>query len=98
MLVRSQGRCGFHNGTQVFVNDILNLGVSPAKLIEYAKRRFVELGGVLLEKTGLESVDVFEDGAVLNLGEKKLMARLVIDAMGHASPIVRQVRNRVHGF
>lgn len=74
------------------MNDVLNLGVSPAKLIESAKRRFVERGGVLLEKTGLESVDVFADGAVLNLGEKKLVAKLVIDAMGHASPIVRQVR------
>ncbi|GAQ77784.1 Hypothetical protein KFL_000030600 [Klebsormidium nitens] len=86
------GRCGFYNGTQILVNDVLNLGVSPAKLIESAKRRFVERGGVLLEKTGLENVDVFADGAVLNLGEKKLVAKLVIDAMGHASPIVRQLR------
>eukprot|EP00897_Mesotaenium_endlicherianum_P002101 jgi/Mesen1/1919/ME000144S01047 len=93
-------RCAFHGGEDVWVTDILNLGISPVMLVEKVKQRFVSLGGCLLEHTALHSIQVFDDGAMLSVGrsggkEAKsmlLMARLVIDAMGNFSPIVRQVR------
>ncbi|CAI6004527.1 unnamed protein product [Closterium sp. NIES-64] len=88
-------RCGFAGGEDMWVRDILNLGISPARLIEAAKQRFLALGGVLLEGVALASVHVHDDAAVLHFADPAvppLKARLVVDAMGHASPIVRQAR------
>ncbi|CAI5932415.1 unnamed protein product [Closterium sp. NIES-64] len=88
-------RCGFAGGEDMWVRDILNLGISPARLIEAAKQRFLALGGVLLEGVALASVHVHDDAAVLQFADPAvppLKARLVVDAMGHASPIVRQAR------
>ncbi|GJP54272.1 hypothetical protein CLOM_g13381 [Closterium sp. NIES-68] len=88
-------RCGFAGGEDIWVSDILNLGVSPARLVEAAKQRFVSLGGVLLEGVALASIHVHDDAAVLSFEDPSrppLTTRLVVDAMGHASPIVRQVR------
>ncbi|CAI5474698.1 unnamed protein product [Closterium sp. Yama58-4] len=88
-------RCGFAGGEDMWVRDILNLGISPARLIEAAKQRFLALGGILLEGVALASVHVYDDAAVLRFADPSvppLKARLVVDAMGHASPIVRQAR------
>ncbi|CAI5536222.1 unnamed protein product [Closterium sp. Naga37s-1] len=88
-------RCGFAGGEDMWVRDILNLGISPARLIEAAKQRFLALGGVLLEGVALTSLNVYDDAAVLHFADPSvpaLKARLVVDAMGHASPIVRQAR------
>ncbi|CAI7881610.1 unnamed protein product [Closterium sp. NIES-54] len=88
-------RCGFAGGEDMWVRDILNLGISPARLIEAAKQRFLALGGVLLEGVALTSLKVYDDAAVLHFADPSvppLKARLVVDAMGHASPIVRQAR------
>ncbi|XP_024389786.1 uncharacterized protein [Physcomitrium patens] len=86
-------RVGFAGGTELWVNDILNLGVSPAKLIEVCKKRFVDVGGEVLEFTGLSKLDVFNDGAVVSLDNgKTLVGRLLLDVMGNQSPIVRQIR------
>ncbi|XP_050207217.1 uncharacterized protein LOC126656650 [Mercurialis annua] len=86
-------RCGFEDKGEVWVEDILNLGVSPAKLIEIMKKRFISLGGVLFEEYSVSSICIYEDAAVLELVEgKKLSTRLIIDAMGNFSPVVRQIR------
>jgi len=60
-------RVAFEGGTEIWVTDILNLGVSPAKLINISKSRFLKAGGVLFEYRGLSKVDVFDNGAVRNL-------------------------------
>ena len=79
-----------------FTCGALNAGVSPKVLVEAARRRFEEAGGVILERTMLEAIDVFDDGALLRLGQETgevhLRARLVLDAMGAGSPIVSQAR------
>lgn len=86
-------RCGFHGGGDVWVKDILNLGVSPQKLIEIVKERFLATGGVLLEGVGLKKAGVFDNGVVISLDNSEpIVTRLVIDAMGNFSPILRQVR------
>ncbi|BFI33798.1 hypothetical protein MPTK2_4g18450 [Marchantia polymorpha subsp. ruderalis] len=86
-------RVGFGAGSDIWVKDILHLGVSPAKLIETVKQRFLQAGGTVFESTGLSKVDVFDDGAAVYLDNDELLkARLVLDCMGNASPIVRQVR------
>ncbi|XP_009594183.1 uncharacterized protein LOC107775021 isoform X1 [Nicotiana tabacum] len=86
-------RCGFEGKGDIWVQDILNLGVSPVKLVEIMKKRFNSLGGVTFEGYSVSSISVYEDSAVLQLKEgKTIFSRLIIDAMGNFSPIVKQIR------
>eukprot|EP00240_Pyramimonas_obovata_P000965 CAMPEP_0118945190 /NCGR_PEP_ID=MMETSP1169-20130426/41778_1 /TAXON_ID=36882 /ORGANISM="Pyramimonas obovata, Strain CCMP722" /LENGTH=546 /DNA_ID=CAMNT_0006890847 /DNA_START=369 /DNA_END=2009 /DNA_ORIENTATION=+ len=90
-------RCGFNGGEDVWVENVLNLGVSPDILIQKAKQRFLAHGGTLLEKTGLSTVTVHPDGAKLALegpeGARTVGVQLMLDCMGHVSPVVRQLRH-----
>eukprot|EP00898_Chlorokybus_atmophyticus_P001090 jgi/Chlat1/1982/Chrsp158S00127 len=93
-------RVGFKGAKDLWVEDILNIGVSPREVITKARDRFLSLGGCLLEFTGLEGVDVYDDAALLGIKSIKakdaepasLRTRLVVDVMGNFSPIVRQAR------
>ncbi|XP_059661869.1 uncharacterized protein LOC132307968 [Cornus florida] len=86
-------RCGFEGKGEIWVEDVLNLGVSPVKLIEIMKKRFNSFGGVILEGYSVSSICVYEDAAVLQLaGGNILSSRLIIDAMGNFSPVVKQIR------
>ncbi|KAK3257070.1 hypothetical protein CYMTET_33830, partial [Cymbomonas tetramitiformis] len=72
-------------------------GVSPARLVATAKRNFESSGGRVLERSDLVGITVHPDCASLQLrgpeGEdRSLKAKLVLDCMGNASPIVRQLR------
>ncbi|EPS63332.1 hypothetical protein M569_11454, partial [Genlisea aurea] len=91
--VFNPNRCGFEGKGEIWVTDILNLGVSPSKLIEVVRNRFTLLGGVIFEGCSVSQITVYEDAAVLQLSNGKFLStRLVIDAMGNFSPIVRQIR------
>lgn len=82
-------------GYECFTEDVLNLGISPAVLLERVSKRFFEMGGIILEETRLNGVYLSETaGAALDLGEEyePLTTQLVIDCMGNASPISRQQR------
>uniref|UniRef100_A0A2N9GJU7 Lycopene beta-cyclase n=1 Tax=Fagus sylvatica TaxID=28930 RepID=A0A2N9GJU7_FAGSY len=86
-------RCGFEEKGEIWVEDILNLGVSPAKLIEIVKRRFISLGGVMFEGCSVSSICVYDNAAVLQLAEGNILpSRLIIDAMGNFSPVIRSGR------
>ncbi|XP_057441613.1 uncharacterized protein LOC130733455 isoform X4 [Lotus japonicus] len=86
-------RCGFESKGDIWVNNILHLGVSPVKIIEIVKERFISLGGVIFEGCSVSCINIYEDAAVLKLsGDKILSSRLIIDAMGNFSPIVKQIR------
>ncbi|XP_060167534.1 uncharacterized protein LOC132598589 [Lycium barbarum] len=86
-------RCGFEGKGDIWVQGILNLGVSPVKLVEIVKERFDSLGGVTFEGYSVSNISVYQDAAVLQLKEgKTLFSRLIIDAMGNFSPIVKQIR------
>lgn len=86
-------RCGFEGKGDIWVQGILNLGVSPVKLVETLKERFDSLGGVTFEGYSVSNISVYQDAAVLQLKEgKSLFSRLIIDAMGNFSPIVKQIR------
>jgi flavin-dependent dehydrogenase len=87
----------FENGVgyECITKDVLNLGVSPATLIERAGKRFRELGGTLRETTPLKGVCTSEAlGAAVDLGDdnEPMTASLVLDCMGNGSPISRQQR------
>ncbi|OIW16243.1 hypothetical protein TanjilG_18958 [Lupinus angustifolius] len=66
----------------------------PVKLIEIVKERFISLGGEIFEGRSVSGIDVYEDVAVLKLsGDKILTSRLIVDAMGNFSPVVKQIRS-----
>ena len=72
---------------------MLNCGVSPDYVIKAARARFEAAGGVVLENTAVAGVTVHPDGVALAVGDgASLTARLLLDATGNASPIVRQMR------
>lgn len=93
-------RVQFHGGDPVWVRDVLNLGVSPRRLLAMLKTKFLAAGGHLREATQLTQVTVHPNGVVVQ-GQTAstdsqpgltARARLLIDAMGHGSPIVQQAR------
>ncbi|MEO0949100.1 MAG: FAD-binding oxidoreductase [Cyanobacteria bacterium J06641_5] len=96
-------RVAFAGGPELWVRDILNLGVDPVRLLATLKTKFLAAGGKLLEEAPFTGASVRPDGIVVTArsaagagGERRdpltLSARLLIDAMGNFSPIVRQAR------
>lgn len=88
-------RISFNEGKNLWVEDILNIGVDPVYLLETLKQRFLASGGTLLEQTPFQSAAIHPNGVSVKTASKAystITARLLIDAMGHFSPIVKQAR------
>lgn len=85
-------RVSFFEGVEVWVRDVLNIGVDPVFLLAKLKEKFLECGGFLLENTVFNGAVVHPDGVGVEVGTQVLKGRLLIDAMGHFSPVVKQVR------
>lgn len=99
-------RIGFGNQLKpdlaLFVRDILNLGINPVYLLATFKAKFLAYGGTLLEYTAFQQATVHPDGVDVAITRanvatniaitSNLSARLLLDAMGHFSPIARQAR------
>jgi 2-polyprenyl-6-methoxyphenol hydroxylase-like FAD-dependent oxidoreductase len=83
-------------GFEIYVRDILNLGVKPDRLIALTKERFQQQGGVTIEDASINQFDIYSNLAEVSYetaGDKqRLTARLLLDAMGNGSPISRQFR------
>ena len=90
------GRCAFHAAREaVLVSDVLNLGVSPARIVAAARTRLESAAtpGTVFERTAVDSVTVYDDCVQLNVPSgASIRGRILLDCMGHASPIVRQAR------
>jgi lycopene cyclase CruP len=70
------------------------------------RKKLEAAGGVVLDNTQLAGIEVHPDGAALKIsgggssgngsgngdGQRTLTARLVLDCMGHQSPVLRQIR------
>ena len=84
-------RISFHQGPDFWIRDVLNIGVDPIFLLDTLKSTFLDAGGQLLEKTSFEGAVVHPDGVFVDVAGG-LKTRLLIDAMGHFSPIVKQAR------
>jgi len=85
-------RLSFYQGYELWVQDILNIGVDPVFLLETLKTKFLAAGGTLLERATFQSATVHPDGVMVTLEGQVLTTRLLIDAMGHFSPIAKQAR------
>ncbi|MDF5717519.1 MAG: FAD-binding oxidoreductase [Rhizonema sp. NSF051] len=86
-----KARVSFLGGTEVWVEDVLNIGVDPVYLLETLKQRFLNAGGKLFEQTPFTEAVVHPDGVMVNALDN-FKTRLLIDAMGHLSPITLQAR------
>ena len=85
-------RIGFFGGKDIWVKDVLNIGVDPIYLLDTLKKKFLKFGGKLLENTAFKTATIHPDGVLVKAGEIELKTSLLIDAMGHFSPIVKQAR------
>ncbi len=81
----------FLNGPEVWVDNVLNIGVDPVFLLESLKVRFLAAGGCLFENMPFKEAVVHPDGVVVEAA-KNFKTRLLLDAMGHFSPVVQQAR------
>lgn len=85
-------RIRFLGGEDVWVKDVLNIGVDPVFLLETLKQKFLAAGGTVAEETPFQSVTIHPNGVNVIAGEQSVRGRLVLDAMGHFSAIARQAR------
>lgn len=87
-------RITFNGGKDLWVTDVLNIGVDPVYLLETLKQTFIARGGILLEHTPFQSATVHPNGVSIQTkaSDTLITARLLVDAMGHFSPIVQQAR------
>ncbi len=88
-------RICFHKGVELWVEDVLNVGVDPVFLLEALKAKFLAAGGQLFERAAFESVTVHPNGVQVNTTSAEhptFTARLLLDGMGHFSPLTRQAR------
>ncbi|HEY9906260.1 MAG TPA: FAD-binding oxidoreductase, partial [Thermosynechococcaceae cyanobacterium] len=76
----------------VWVEDVLNVGVDPVYLLERLKQQFLADGGQVFEETPFEGAIVHSNGITVQAGQQEFTTRLLLDAMGHFSPIVQQAR------
>ncbi|KPQ39257.1 MAG: lycopene cyclase CruP [Phormidium sp. OSCR] len=87
-------RVAFPGSPDIWVRDILNLGVDPVYLLETLKQKFLAAGGTLLEQTSFQNAEIHPDGVQITTDGQSLTSRLLLDAMGHFSPIIRQIRGQ----
>ncbi|MEG4008165.1 FAD-dependent oxidoreductase [Microcoleus sp. Pol11C1] len=92
-------RISFANTPDIWVRDVLNIGIDPVYLLETLKQRFLQAGGKLFENTPFKTATIHPDGVLLESANTDTQpatnlfkTRLLLDAMGHFSPIVRQAR------
>ncbi|MGC1526723.1 MAG: FAD-binding oxidoreductase [Phormidesmis sp.] len=105
-------RVAFNGGPDLWVEDVLNIGVDPVSLLEQLKQKFLAQSGTLLENTPFHAATVHPNGVKIETSKEQagkeqtskeqtskeqtnngsITARLLVDAMGHFSPIVQQAR------
>ncbi|NJK33895.1 MAG: FAD-binding oxidoreductase [Oscillatoriales cyanobacterium SM2_2_1] len=91
-------RIGFYGGSELWVRDILNIGIDPVVLLHTLKEKFLSAGGHLCEVTEFKHLAIHPNGVAVQTDSQAkprsapLTGRLLLDAMGHFSPIARQAR------
>jgi lycopene cyclase CruP len=88
-------RISFTNTPDIWVRDVLNIGIDPVYLLETLKQKFIQTGGKLFENTPFKTATIHPNGVLVeseNTENNLFATRLLLDAMGHFSPIVRQAR------
>jgi len=84
-------RMRFHQGIEFEVENVLNIGVDPVFLLDTLKQKFLAAGGQVFEHCSFEAAIVHSNGVQVTAGQG-FNTRLLVDGMGHFSPIARQSR------
>lgn len=104
--VYNPARVGFQGGKELWVRDILNIGIDPIYLLEVLKQKFLNTGGTLFEQTGFKQAIVYDNGVSVEVLPQQssksgvtefIQGRLLLDVMGHFSAIAKQARSLVNG-
>lgn len=110
--VYNPARVGFNGGKELWVRDILNIGVDPVYLLEVLKQKFLGAGGTLWEQATFTQAIIYTDGVSVEFARQDdrlddhdrvdrekiaIKGRLLLDVMGHFSPIAKQARSQVQG-
>jgi lycopene cyclase CruP len=91
-------RLTFHQGKELWVEDVLNIGVDPVFLLETLKSKFLAAGGQLFEQVAFKEAIVHPNGVAIAVTQTddpighQYSGRVMLDAMGHFSPVSRQAR------
>ncbi|MEN9233946.1 MAG: hypothetical protein Q6J18_05900 [Gloeomargarita sp. DG02_3_bins_56] len=85
-------RIQFHPGQTWWVKDVLNWGVRPDLLLDLVKNKFIRQGGHIGEQQAVNSITIGSNGIAIQAGELNYQSRLLIDMMGHFSPLTRLAR------
>ncbi|MCX5965313.1 MAG: FAD-binding oxidoreductase [Cyanobacteria bacterium] len=86
---------------EIWTKDVLNAGVDPIYLLETLKQKFLKLGGKLIEQAAFKTATVHPNGTEIhyelnnqsNHQSNSITAQLLIDLMGHNSPVALQSRD-----
>lgn len=85
-------RLGFSGGKDLWVRDVLNVGVCPVTLLALLKEKFLQAGGSLFEHHCFQGATLYLDGVEVQSDRRSFRGKLLLDAMGNFSPLVAQVR------
>jgi len=88
----ARARIAFPGLSDLWVTGVLDAGIDPVYLIEALAGRLRAAGGKVIERAAFAGASVHPDGVRVHTGSGILTGRLLIDAMGHGSPISRQIR------
>ena len=86
------GRIQFYQSQTWEVRDVLNLGVRPDLLLDLLKNKFIQQGGYVGEYQPLKSIKIKGDAIEIHAGESIYTGRLLLDMMGHFSPLTKLAR------
>lgn len=91
----------FGQGEDIVTSDVLNLGVSPRRLIQHVRDNYTSNGGLIIESARLDKIWVHPNGVSIRFKQScsstdetlALAGKLFVDSMGNQSPIIKQVRH-----
>ncbi|MGB3670833.1 MAG: hypothetical protein WA984_12020, partial [Phormidesmis sp.] len=64
-------RVAFNGGPDLWVEDVLNIGVDPVSLLEQLKQKFLAQGGTLLENTPFHAATVHPNGVKIETSKEQ---------------------------
>jgi lycopene cyclase CruP len=97
--IYNPARVGFGGGAELWVRDILNIGIDPVYLLAALKQKFLKAGGMVLEEHQFQRAEVSAKSVTVTCKNRThgqsvtISGRLLLDVMGHFSPIARQGRS-----
>lgn len=85
-------RIALHQVGEWWTRDVLNLGVRPDLLLEICKQKFADNGGYIGEHQAIQAIEIAPDGVKVITAQSHYTGRLLIDMMGHFSPLTQLAR------